>query len=67
MTLGHFKYKLAAVCSYSVRSMHTNVCHDICVPKRSCPGGACEAYRVGLCTVGYILITTVTLFCSIIL
>jgi len=42
------------------------VCHDICVLKRSCPDGACEAYRVGLCTLGCILIANVTLFCSII-
>ena len=46
---------------YSV-CIRTNVCHDICVPKRSCPEGACESYHVGLCTVGYILTATVNLF-----
>jgi len=33
-----FKYTLAAV--YIVCSMHTNICLDLCDPKRSRPDGA---------------------------
>ena len=40
---------------YSVCSMGTNICLDLYDPKRSCPYGVCDVYRVqgvrGLCSI----------------